>query len=89
MAGKHSPRYIELYLVTQRVGEVAYRLELPLELSRVHNVFPVSQLRKYILDPSHVIKPDPVQLYEDLSYEEQLVQILDQRQSNSVEKQHL
>ena len=69
-AGKLSARYIGPYPVLQRVGEVAYRLELPTKLQRVYNVFHVSQLQKYISDSSHVIKPDPIQLQEDLSYEE-------------------
>ena len=70
MAGKLSSKYIEPYPIMQRVGEVVHRLELPLELLRVHNVFHVSQLWKYILGLSHMIKPDPVQL---LLYEEQPV----------------
>ena len=81
-AGKLSPRYIGSYPVIQRIGEVAYRLELPPELPRVHNVFHVSQLRKYISDPSYVLEPDPIQLQEDLSYEEQPVQILDWREKH-------
>ena len=76
MAGKLSQRYIGPYPAIQRVEEVAYRLELPPELARVHNVFHVSQLWKYIPNPSHIIEPDPIQLQEDLSYEEQPVQIL-------------
>jgi len=60
MAGTLSTRYIGLYPILQRVGEVAYLLELPLELPRVHNVFHVSQLRKYVPDPSHVIELDLV-----------------------------
>ena len=43
--GKLSPRYIGPYRITERVGEVAYRLELPPELSRVHYVFHVSILQ--------------------------------------------
>ena len=70
MIEKLSPRYIGLYPIIQRVREVAYRLELPPELSRVNNVLHVSQLRKYIPDPSHIIEPDPIQLQEDQSYEE-------------------
>ena len=57
--GKFSPRYIGPYRITERVGEVAYRLELPSELSRVHNVFHVSMLRHYVSDPSHVIPHQP------------------------------
>ena len=40
--GKLSPWYIEPYRITKRVGEVAYKLELPPKLSGVHNVFHVS-----------------------------------------------
>ena len=38
------------------IGTVAYRIALPPELSSIHNVFPVSMLRKYIPDPSHVVE---------------------------------
>ena len=62
MTGNLSPRYIGPYPIIQRVGEVAYRLEMPPELPRVHNVFHVSQLHKYLSDPLHVIKPDPALL---------------------------
>jgi len=81
-AGKLNPRYIRPYPVIQRIGEVAYRLELSAELPRVHDVFHVSQLWKYILDPSHIIEPDPIHLQEDVSYEEQLVQILERREKH-------
>jgi len=45
-------------------------------------VFHVSELRKYIPDSSLVIEPDPMQLQEDLSFEEQLVQIMDRREKH-------
>ena len=77
--GKLSPRFIGPYEVIGKVGEVAYRLELPAELSRIHNVFHVSMLRKYIADPSHVLLEQPMELKENLSYEETPVQILDRR----------
>jgi hypothetical protein len=44
--GKLSPRYVGPYLIMQRIGKVAYKLELPPELAGVHPVFHVSQLRK-------------------------------------------
>jgi len=62
MVGKLSLRYIGPYLIMQRVGEVAYSLELQPELSRVHNVFHVLQLRKYVEDSSNVIEPNPIHL---------------------------
>ncbi|XP_068323131.1 uncharacterized protein [Pyrus communis] len=75
--GKLSPRYIGPYIITERVGEVAYRLELPSELSKVHNVFYVSMLRHYVSDPSHVIPPQPLEINPDLTYDEEPVTIMD------------
>ena len=59
---------------------MAYKIALPEELSRVHDVFHISMLRKYLSDPSHVLEPPEVELREDLSYEEQPVQIVDQKE---------
>ena len=50
--GKLNPRYIGPFEIVERIGPVAYRLDLPEELSRVYNVFHISMLRKYIPDPS-------------------------------------
>ncbi|CAN6711623.1 unnamed protein product [Malus baccata var. baccata] len=75
--GKLSPRYIGPYMITERVGEVAYKLELPPELSKMHNVFHVSMLRHYILDSSHVIPLQPLEINSDLTYDEEPVTILD------------
>nr|XP_048328424.1 uncharacterized protein LOC125422025 [Ziziphus jujuba var. spinosa] len=74
--GKLSPRYIGPDEIAERIGPVAYRLDLSDELSRVHYVFHISMLRKYILDPSHVLETSKIELRDDLSYEEQPVQIL-------------
>ena len=68
--GKLSPRYIGPYEILERIGPSAYRLVLPMELSKIHDVFHVSLLRKYIPDPTHVLEAQPIQLNEDLSYEE-------------------
>ena len=57
---------------------MAYRLELPPKLSRIHNVFHVSMLKKYVPDPSHILEAPPIKLEEDLSFEVQLVAILGQ-----------
>ena len=57
---------------------MAFRLKLPSELSRIHNVFHVSMLRKYISNPSHILKTPPIELEEDLSFEVQSVAIVDQ-----------
>ena len=76
--GKLTPdHFIGPYQIIEQVGLVAYRLEFPTELERIHNVFHVSVLRKYISDPYHVLQTLPIQLTWDLTYEEQPVQILD------------
>ena len=46
--GTLNPRYIGPFEIVERIGPVAYRLDLPEEFSRVHNVFHISMLRKYI-----------------------------------------
>ena len=78
--GKISPRYIGPYEIVSKVGPAAYRLYLPLELSKVHNVFHVSILRKYIPEPSHVLRDHPVELKDNLTYKEQPMQIVDHRE---------
>ncbi|GAV74937.1 Chromo domain-containing protein [Cephalotus follicularis] len=78
--GKLNPRYIGPYEILERIGEVAYRLALPPSVSHVHNAFHVSLLRKYMANPSHVLKAEPIQVHEDLSYNEQPVRILDYKE---------
>jgi hypothetical protein len=58
--GKLKPCYIEPFEILERVGPVAYHLALYPELANIHNIFHVSMLRKYIPDPSHIIKYEPL-----------------------------
>ncbi|KAK8265180.1 hypothetical protein V6Z11_D12G161800 [Gossypium hirsutum] len=74
--GKLSPRFIGPYEITERVGSVAYRLMLPPELEKIHNVFHVSMLRRYRSDPSHVISPTEIEINSDMTYEEEPISIL-------------
>ena len=60
--GKVSPRYMGPYEIVERIEEVAYRLRLPPELAYFHDVFQVSMLRKYIENPSHVLRDQPDEL---------------------------
>ena len=53
--GKLNSRYIGPFRILERIGSVAYHLELPPDLERIHNVFQVFMLKKYIPDPSHVL----------------------------------
>ncbi|KAK4844624.1 hypothetical protein QYF36_022406 [Acer negundo] len=79
-SGKLSPRYIGPYEIIDRVGAMAYRLALPPELSRIHDVFHVSMFHKYIVDPTHGLTKQPVKLKDDLTYEEKHIDILDRRE---------
>ena len=74
---KLTPRFIGPYQILERVGKVAYRVALPPHLSNLHNVFHVSQLRKYVPDPSHVIQMDDVEVRENLTVETMPVRIED------------
>ena len=74
---KLDPRYIEPFEILERIRPLAYQLALPPEIEKIHNVFNVSQLRKYISDPSHVLNYLPLQIQDDLSYRVEPVQILD------------
>ena len=78
--GKLSPRFMGPYEIVSKVGPVAYKLKLPPELSRIHDTFHVSMLRKYNPDPSHVLTEQPVQLKENLTYQETPVQIVDRKE---------
>nr|KYP53939.1 Retrotransposable element Tf2 [Cajanus cajan] len=78
-AKKLTPRFIGPYQILHRVGPVAYQLALPPVLSNLHDVFHVSQLRKYIKDPSHVAEMDEVQVRENLTYEKRPVVVVDHK----------
>ncbi|PON56756.1 Chromo domain containing protein [Parasponia andersonii] len=78
--GKLSPRFIGPYEILEKVGNVAYRLALPQELSSIYNVFHVSMLRKYISDPSHILSQVPLELNLKFSCEERPIHILDRKE---------
>ena len=69
--GKLSISFIGPYEILERVGPVTYRLTLPLELAKLHDVFQVSMLRRYILNESHVLLVQEVQVQPDLSHDEE------------------
>ena len=71
-----SSRYIGPYEVIERIGPIAYRLALPLELSQIHDIFHVSMLRRYRSDPSHILQAQPLELKDDLSMKKSLSQLL-------------
>ncbi|TYK07675.1 pol protein [Cucumis melo var. makuwa] len=74
--GKLSSRFVGPFEILERIGPVAYCLALPPSLSAVHDVFHVSMLRKYVLDPSHVVDYEPLKIDQNLSYTEQPIEVL-------------
>ena len=78
--GKLSPRFIGPFEVLERVGAVAYRLALSPSLSRVYKVFHVSMLRKYTLDPAHIVDRGELVIDADGTFEEGPVSIMDSRE---------
>ncbi|XP_016752779.1 uncharacterized protein [Gossypium hirsutum] len=75
--GKLIPRFIGPYRILKRVGPVVYQLELPPELDHIHDVFHVSMLRSYRFDPTHIVPVEEIKVRLDLTFEEELVQLLD------------
>ncbi|GJR66765.1 reverse transcriptase domain-containing protein [Tanacetum coccineum] len=74
--GKLNPRYVGPFKVMERVGEVAYKLELPEELSRVHNTFHVSNLKKCHADEPLAVPLDGLNLDDKLHFVEEPVEIV-------------
>ncbi|XP_074299639.1 uncharacterized protein LOC141630783 [Silene latifolia] len=72
-------RRSDIEFVVEDKSQVAYRLALPPALDRVRNVFHVSQLRKYISDPSHVLEAEMIELDDALTYVESPMEILDRK----------
>ena len=69
--GKLSLRFIGSYEILERIGPVAYRLALPPELTKLHDVFHVSMLRRYHSNESHILPVQERQVHEDFSYDEE------------------
>jgi len=78
LKGKLTPRFIGPFKILQRAGPVAYKVDLPPQLAKVHDVFHVSLLRKPDVDPARVLPQVPVEVKEDLTLELRPLRILDQ-----------
>jgi hypothetical protein len=77
--GKLAPLYIRPFPILEMCGTVAYKLDLPPSLARVHNIFHVSQQKKCLKAPMDVILPEVTLLKADLSYPEHPIKVLDQK----------
>ncbi|GJV92965.1 putative reverse transcriptase domain-containing protein [Tanacetum coccineum] len=75
--GKLNPRYIRPFKILERIGPVAYKLELPEELSNVHSTFYISNLKKCLSDESLVILMKELRLDDKLNFVEEPVEIMD------------
>jgi hypothetical protein len=75
--GKLAPRFIGPVKILEKRGELAYQLELPPQLSDMHDVFHVSQLKKCLRMPKEQCPMEDLYAKEDLSYQEYLVKILE------------
>jgi hypothetical protein len=72
-----APRFIGPFKILEKRGPVAYQLELPPQLSDVHDVFHVSQLKKCLCVPEEQIPMEDLNAKEDLSYQEYPLRILE------------
>ncbi|KAI3680701.1 hypothetical protein L6452_35475 [Arctium lappa] len=75
--GKLRPRFVGPFIITDRVGEVAYELDLPASLSGIHPTFHVSNLKKCLAESDIVVPLEDIQIDEKLSYIEETVAITD------------
>jgi hypothetical protein len=79
MKGKLAPRYIRPFPIVEKCGTVAYKLDLPLSLAGVHDIFHVSQLKKCLKAPVDVMLPEVTPLEADSSYPEHPIKVSEQK----------
>ncbi|GJT88904.1 putative reverse transcriptase domain-containing protein [Tanacetum coccineum] len=75
--GKLSPWYVGPFKIIDRIGPVAYKLELPNELRGIHNTFHISNVKKCLADENLVIPLEEIQLHDKLHFIEEPVEIMD------------
>jgi hypothetical protein len=84
--GKLAPHYISQYPIIEKYGPSSYQLELPLNLSGVHNVFHVSQLKKCLKPLMDVVIEDTIALKPDLTYKAYPIKILEHQDQTTQKK---
>ncbi|GKC34279.1 putative reverse transcriptase domain-containing protein [Tanacetum coccineum] len=75
--GKLAPRFVGPFEIVEKVGPMAYRLDLPEELNGVHDMFYVSNLKKYLADPTLQVPLDEIRVDDKLNFVEEPVEILE------------
>nr|GEW48168.1 reverse transcriptase domain-containing protein [Tanacetum cinerariifolium] len=75
--GKLTPRFVGPFEIVEKVGPVAYQLEFPEELNRVHDTFYVSHLKKYLVDPKLQVPLDEIQVDTKVNFMGEPVEILE------------
>nr|GEW54550.1 putative reverse transcriptase domain-containing protein [Tanacetum cinerariifolium] len=86
--GKLNPRYFGPFKVIERVRTIAYKLELPQKLSRIHNMFHVSNLKKCLSDESLVILLEELGVDDKLHFMEEPVEVMD-REIKQLKRSHI
>ena len=76
---KLNPKDVGPFRILDKIGEVAYRFALPSALARVHNVFHIFMMRRYVVDPNHAVRFKLLQLNDNISYKEQPIKIVDRK----------
>ncbi|GKB21931.1 hypothetical protein Tco_0855854 [Tanacetum coccineum] len=75
--GKLAPRFVGPFEIIEKVGSVAYRLDLHEELNGVHDTFYVSNLKKCLVDPTLKVSLDEIRVDAKLNFVEEPVEILE------------
>nr|GFB18885.1 putative reverse transcriptase domain-containing protein [Tanacetum cinerariifolium] len=85
--GKLAPRFVRPFEIIEKVGRVAYRLDLPEELNGVHDTFHVSNLKKCLVDPTLQVPLDEIRVNANLNFLEEPMEILERefKKLNGVE----
>jgi hypothetical protein len=81
--GKLAPRYVRPFEILEMCVPIAYRLQLPLQLATIHNIFHVSQLRKCLKVPTEIIDSQAIEIEPDLTYTEHPLRVLDTKERST------